>query len=192
MDNLSWENPVAIRTEVSLWSNHHDNITESSEGYNTGFKEKLELNEALLSSSIELQRILAALQTKPKPRDPRGLPAKESCRGPRRQLSYRVGSLAHITRSALSAINTALYLSYHRPLVRLVSLSRALQEVTMAAFGAKSLATCLVAAAFLAYGVAAADAPAPSPTSAAGALSPSLAVVVLASSVVALFGSLRH
>ncbi|RWW13945.1 hypothetical protein BHE74_00002273 [Ensete ventricosum] len=100
----------------------------------------------------------------------------------------------------------ALYLSYHRPPVRLVSLSRALEEVTMAAFGAKSLATCLVAAAFgakslatclvaaafLAYGVAAADAPAPSPTSAAGALSPSLAVVVLASSVVALFGSLRH
>lgn len=41
----------------------------------------------------------------PKPRDPRGLPAKESCRGPRRQLSYRVGSLAHITRSAQLAIN---------------------------------------------------------------------------------------
>ncbi|RRT72706.1 hypothetical protein B296_00034270 [Ensete ventricosum] len=166
-----------------------ERILDLNAGYNTGFKEKLELNEALLSSSIELQRILAALQTtflvipdlqvlehsgrdspsgdvadksvpfnsskralekatqimastwwgrtnacpcshpypkqlplpphslplcksrEPKPRDPRGLPAKESCRGPRRQLSYRVGSLAHITRSALSAINTALYLS---------------------------------------------------------------------------------
>ncbi|XP_065017774.1 transcription factor HEC3-like [Musa acuminata AAA Group] len=63
MDNLSWENPVAIRTKVSLWSNHHDNIIDSSEGYNTSFKEKLELNEALLSSSLELQRLLAALQT---------------------------------------------------------------------------------------------------------------------------------
>lgn len=65
----------------------------------------------------------------------------------------------------------------------------------MAAIGGQSLAISLVAvvaAAFLAVGAVAADAPAPSPTSAAGAISPNLAVAVLASSVVLLLGSLRH
>ncbi|URE18240.1 hypothetical protein MUK42_12233 [Musa troglodytarum] len=68
-------------------------------------------------------------------------------------------------------------------------------RIAMAAIGGQSLAISLVgvvAAAFLAFGAAASDAPAPSPTSAAGALSPPLTVAVLASSVLLLLGSLRH
>ncbi|RWW17199.1 hypothetical protein GW17_00018883 [Ensete ventricosum] len=66
---------------------------------------------------------------------------------------------------------------------------------TMAGLEGKSLAVFLaavVAAAFLAGGAVAADAPAPSPTSAAGALSPPLAIALLASSAALLLGSLRH
>ncbi|CAL9084412.1 unnamed protein product [Musa textilis] len=63
MDRFGWENPAAIRTEVSMspsiWSNHYDDFTTSSEGRNS-FNEESDLNEALiLSSSLELQRILA-------------------------------------------------------------------------------------------------------------------------------------
>ncbi|CAL9161156.1 transcription factor bHLH87-like [Musa acuminata AAA Group] len=63
MDRFGWENPAAIRTEVSMspsiWSNHYDDFTTSSEGHNS-FNEESDLNEALiLSSSLELQRILA-------------------------------------------------------------------------------------------------------------------------------------
>lgn len=43
----------------SIWSNHYDDFTTSSEGHNS-FNEESDLNEALiLSSSLELQRILA-------------------------------------------------------------------------------------------------------------------------------------
>ncbi|THU72083.1 hypothetical protein C4D60_Mb04t08360 [Musa balbisiana] len=63
MDRFGWENPAAITTEVSMspsiWSNHYDDFTTSSEGHNS-FNEESDLNEALiLSSSLELQRILA-------------------------------------------------------------------------------------------------------------------------------------
>ena len=45
---------------------------------------------------------------------------------------------------------------------------------------------------FLAGGAAAADAPTPAPASRAGALTPPLAVAVLASSIALLVASLRH
>ncbi|CAL9152165.1 transcription factor bHLH87-like [Musa acuminata AAA Group] len=65
MDSFGWENPAAIRSEVFLspsrCSNHYGDFTGSSEGY-TAFNDKFALDEALLSSSLELQGILDACQ----------------------------------------------------------------------------------------------------------------------------------
>ncbi|OAY75396.1 hypothetical protein ACMD2_01884 [Ananas comosus] len=54
------------------------------------------------------------------------------------------------------------------------------------------LLSAVVAVASLAGGAAAADAPAPSPTSGAVALSSPLSAAVLCAAAVILFGSLRH
>ncbi|URD94657.1 Helix-loop-helix DNA-binding domain [Musa troglodytarum] len=65
MDSFDWENPAAIRSEVFLspsrCSNHYGDFTASSEGY-TAFNDKFALDEALLSSGLELQGILDACQ----------------------------------------------------------------------------------------------------------------------------------
>ncbi|RWW59259.1 hypothetical protein BHE74_00033818 [Ensete ventricosum] len=101
-----------------------------------------------------------------------------------RQLSGRIGGVA-----------VPLSLSLSKPHLKKEQKKNLASRVAMAAIGGQSLAISLVAvvvAAFLAVGAVAADAPAPSPTSAAGALSPNLTVAVLASSVVVLLGSLRH
>ncbi|RRT77603.1 hypothetical protein B296_00011407 [Ensete ventricosum] len=65
MDSFGWENPAAIRSEVFLspsrCSNHYGDFTGSSEGY-AAFNDKFALDEALLSSGLELQGILDACQ----------------------------------------------------------------------------------------------------------------------------------
>ncbi|RZR74232.1 hypothetical protein BHM03_00034139 [Ensete ventricosum] len=60
MDRFGWDNRAAeVSMSPSIWSNHYDDFTTSSEGHNS-FNEESDLNEALiLGSSLELQRILA-------------------------------------------------------------------------------------------------------------------------------------
>ncbi|RZR80545.1 hypothetical protein BHM03_00006592 [Ensete ventricosum] len=66
MNNFGWENPAAIRSEISVppciyWSNHYDNFTGSGEGHSSSsssFNEESEPRECVLGS--ELHRIMGS------------------------------------------------------------------------------------------------------------------------------------